>query len=272
LTKSSVKRYIKLMHSLIKSMARTLVLYCLLESAIFFAFSRIWLFPVNFLLFFFAVQLIFCLAVFLFLVKNKHHFINVQTGEQETVVNAANKITLFRITMLPFLFFLTLVSENPGYAINVGPVLAIAFALTFISDFLDGRVAKAKNLESYIGKILDSASDYLLLGVCAVAFFYFKLLKPWLFTVIIIRLLLNAVVMLILFSVHKKLRPQTTPLGKTAIAVIMILLVVEAAKPLGLPQWVEYVEPTAAIIIGVSMIDKVLYLIKGLRAKPEDTD
>ena len=260
------------MRPLITSTAKTLSFYCLLQSAFFFGFFRVWLFPVNFLLLFFAVQLIFCLVIFLFLLKNTDLFYNIQTGKQETNVNAANKITLFRITMLPFLVFLTLVSQNCGNSISAGPALTIAFALTFVSDFLDGRVAKARKLESYIGKILDSASDYLLLGVCAVAFFYFKLLKPWLFTVIIIRLLLNAVVMLILFSVHRKLRPQTTPLGKTAIAVIMILLVVEAAKPLGLPQWVDYIEPAAAVIIGVSMIDKLLYLIRGLQTKTEDAD
>jgi phosphatidylglycerophosphate synthase len=259
------------MEALTKSIVKTLLLYCLIQSLAFFIFFRAWLFPLQFLFFFFAGQTIFYSVIFLFLEKNKSFFYNIRTGKQETVVNGANKITLFRITMLPFLVFLTLVSQKhsneSGSPINTGPALTLVFALTFASDFFDGRVARARKLESYMGKILDSASDYLLLGVCAIAFFYYNLLKPWLFLVIIVRLLFNALVMLTLFKIQKKLDPQTTCLGKTAIAVIMMLLVLEAAKLLGLPYWVSYLEPAAAIIIGVSLIDKLLYLIKGLQIK-----
>jgi phosphatidylglycerophosphate synthase len=150
-----------------------------------------------------------------------------------------------------------------------GPVLTVAFALTFLSDFFDGRIARTMRMETYAGKILDSASDYLLLGITAGAFFFFKLLKPWLFWVIIGRLFFNALGMLILFLVHRKLRPQTTPLGKVAIAAIMILLVIEAAKPLGFPDWIVYAEFAAAVLIGISVIDKLLYLIRGLQVKAE---
>jgi phosphatidylglycerophosphate synthase len=259
------------MEPLTKSIVKTLLLYCLVQCTGFFIFYRVWLFPLAFLFFFFAGQLVYYTGIFLFLVKSKPYFYNIHSGKQETVVNVANKITLFRITMLPFLVFLTLVSQKyrneSGNPLNTGPALTLVFALTFASDFFDGRVARTRKLESYIGKILDSASDYLLLGVCAIAFFCYNLLKPWLFLLIIIRLLFNALVMLTLFKVHKKLNPQTTYLGKTAIAVIMMLLVLEAAKPLGLPSWVSFLEPAAAIIIGVSLIDKLVYLIKGLQVK-----
>jgi len=259
------------MEALTKSIVKTLLPYCLVQILAFLIFYRIWVFPLYFLFFFFTGQLIFYALIFLFLAMNKPFFYNIRTGKQETVVNGANKITLFRITMLPFLVFLTLVSQKynneSGNPIYTGPTLTLVIALTFASDFIDGRVARAKKLESYMGKILDSASDYLLLGVCAIAFFCYKLLKPWLFLVIIIRLLFNALVMLTLLKVHKKLNPQTTYMGKIAIAVIMMLLVLEAAKPLGLPPWVLYLEPIGAVIIGISLIDKLVYLIKGLKVK-----
>jgi len=258
------------MEPLTKSIVKTLLPYCLIQGLAFLVFYRVWLFPSHFLYIFFAGQFVFYAGIFLFLVKSKPFFYNIRTGIQETVVNGANKITLFRITMLPFLVLLTLVSQKynneSGKPINTGPALTLVFALTFASDFFDGRVARARKLESYMGKILDSASDYLLLGACAIAFFCYNLLKPWLFLVIIIRLLFNALVMLILIKVHKKLNPQTTYLGKIAIAVIMMLLVLEAAKPLGLPLWVLYLEPISAVIIGISLIDKLVYLIKGLKA------
>ena len=254
---------------LVVSIIKTLVVFFLFQSAAFFTFFRLWLFPPGLMPFFFITQLIFYSGIFFFLVKNSDLFYNIHSGERETKLNGANKITLFRITMLPFLIFLTLMSQMRGEGTlspAARPVLTAAFALTFASDFFDGRIARIKKLETCIGRILDSASDYLLLGIIAGAFFYFKLIKPWIFLVIIIRLFLNALVMLTLMLVQRKLQPQTTPLGKIAIASIMVLLVMEAAKTPGLQGWIPWAEGAAALVIGISMIDKTVYLVKGLKA------
>jgi phosphatidylglycerophosphate synthase len=253
---------------LIKSILRTLLLYFLLQSLAFLFFFHLWAFSANFLPLFFLVQLGFYAIIAFFLIKNKNLFYSIRRRQMETTVNGANKVTLFRITMLPFLTLLTLVSQNHP----AGPVLAAACALTFTTDFIDGRIAKTRGLETYIGRILDSASDYLLLGITAGAFFFFKLLKSWLFWIIIGRLLINAIIMILLFVIHKKLRPQTTPMGKITIAVIMVLLVIEAAKPLGLPGWIGAVEKTGALVIGLSMIDKFVYFIRNLHSKAEEGD
>jgi phosphatidylglycerophosphate synthase len=264
LTSTVVKRYAYPM-PLVKSAVRTLLVYYLIQNAAFFIFYCLWGFPVSFLILFLNVQTIFHLGVLAFLVKNRRFFYKINGGQQETCINTANKITLFRITMLPFLVFLTLVSQR----FQARPVLAAAFALTFISDFIDGRVARIGGLETYIGRILDSASDYLLLGALTGALFFYNLVTSWLFWLITGRLALNVLVMFILFLVHKELRPQTTPLGKTAIAAIMVLLVMEAAKPMGLPGWTTYIERASALVIGLSVLDKLVYLVKGLREPPK---
>jgi len=251
---------------LFRSVVATLAVFFLFQSSAFIVLWRFWLFPQVFLLSFFVAQIFFYLVVFFFLTKNSRLFYNTLNGENETKVNVVNKITLFRISMLPFLVMLTLVTKQHGDAgSSSGVVLTAVFALTFTTDFFDGRIARLKKLETYIGKILDSASDYLLLGFSAGAFFYFKLIKPWVFLIIIIRLFFNSVVMLILFWVHRKLRPQTTPLGKIAIAAIMVLLVLETAQIPRLSRWIIFIEAAAAFIIGISIIDKLVYLIKGLR-------
>ena len=253
---------------LVKSVAKTLLLYFLLQYIAFFIFFRFWLLPNNYLVIFTLVQLFFYCIIFFFLVKNKNLFYNTLSGEKETKVNIPNKITLLRITMLPLLVFLTFVSqkhmEKTSHTGRV--ILTIAFAMTFATDAFDGRMARIKKQETYMGKILDSASDYLLLGIITIAFFYFKLIKPWLFLVIIIRLFLNALVMLILSLVQKKIHPQTTVLGKIAIAVIMVLLVLEAAKIPVLLPWIRLAEGAAAFLIGISIIDKIVYLKRGLKS------
>ena len=252
--------------ALVRSIGKTLLLYFLLQCAAFCVFYRLRLFPPQYVLLFIAVQAVFHGGVFFFLTKNSALFYNTTSGEKEIKVNHANKITLLRITMLPLLVFLTFVYEK--YSEKESPperlLLTLAFALTFATDIIDGRISRVKKLETYIGKILDSASDYLLLGIIAGAFLHFHLIKTWLFLIIIARLFLNALVMSILFLVQKKLRPQTTILGKIAIAVIMVLLVLEAAKIQALAPWIETAETAAALLIVISMIDKILYLVKGI--------
>ena len=254
--------------TIIKSVVKTLLFYFLLQCTAFFIFFRFWLLPQYYLILFSLVQLFFYCLIFFFLIKNEKYFYNTLNGEKETNVNTANKITLFRITMLPLLVFLTFVSEKHlDKTSRIGKmILTIAFALTFATDAFDGRLARIKKQETYIGKILDSASDYLLLGIITIAFFYFKLIKPWLFFIITIRLFINALGMLILSLVNKKIQPQTTLLGKIAIAVIMVLLVLEAAKiPVFLP-WIRFAEGPAAFLIGISIIDKIVYLSRGFKS------
>jgi CDP-diacylglycerol--glycerol-3-phosphate 3-phosphatidyltransferase len=254
--------------SLTGSIVKTLAVLFLLQCLAFWIFFRLWLFPPVFLAAFVVIQPLFHAVVLCFLLRNRRLFYNTASGKAENSVNGANTITLFRITMLPLLILLTLVSQKhggrPGGS-GAGLALTAAFALTFASDFVDGRLARRRNQVTYIGRILDSACDYLLLGVSAGAFFYFDLLTGWLFALILIRLFLNAAVMLILFVIHRKLSPQTTPLGKIAIAAIMALLVLEAARTLPLPHWTGYAEPAAALVIGISLIDKLVFLVRGIR-------
>jgi phosphatidylglycerophosphate synthase len=263
--------------SLVVSIVITISAYFAGEAGIFFLLSGIFSFPRDFFLIYLSVHLAFQLGIAAFLIISRRQFYNLHSGQGETRVNGANKITLFRISMLPFLVFLLLAVERfPGK--NTGPVLVIALALTFLSDLIDGRIARTKKLETYIGKILDSGSDYMLLGATAVSFFYFRLIRPWLFWIIIGRLFINALSMFVLFLVRKKLSPQTTIFGKVAIAAIMVLFVIEAAViALGgistgvLPLIVRYAEIAVCILIVLSVIDKILYFVRSV-SRPREAE
>jgi phosphatidylglycerophosphate synthase len=246
---------------LLASIISTVALLFLGESAVFFTLSRLYGFDTDFFLLFLAAEAGFDLVVSTFLVLNRNFFYNIRSGEAELRVNLSNKITLFRITMLPFLIFLIYASQKQ----NAGPAPVIVLALTFLSDFVDGRLARTKNLETYIGKILDSASDYLVLGVTAAVFCFFRWIKTWLFLLIVGRLFIHSLGMMILYLVRKKLSPQTTILGKVTIAAIMVFLVLESATLfLGKPLWMDYVEIAVGIVIFLSIADKLVYFVKSL--------
>ena len=239
-----------------------MLIYYLVESVSFLIVARIYTFSPVFFLLFLSVQTIFCAVVGLFLAINKGLFYYTKTGEALTSVNIACKITLFRITMIPSVIFLIIALKTRP----VGPVLAPFIGLACLSDAFDGYVSRRNDEETFIGKILDSISDYLLLGISAIAYYFYGLLPSWLFLLILCRLLLHSAGMMILFLLRKKLIPQTTIFGKIAVAACMILLVFKPAALIFpfLKQATAFIETGAGILIILSMADKGVYFIRGI--------
>ena len=79
-------------------------------------------------------------------------------------MNLPNKLTLGRIIVIPFfVFFLTYnVFPNPNLSRLISAALFIAASVT---DFLDGYIARSKNLITDFGKFMDPLADkFLILG------------------------------------------------------------------------------------------------------------
>lgn len=79
-------------------------------------------------------------------------------------MNLPNKLTLGRIFIIPFfIFFLVYnVFDDP----NVSRVIAaLLFAIASITDYLDGYIARSRNLVTDFGKFMDPLADkFLILG------------------------------------------------------------------------------------------------------------
>src|SRR5260221_1145103 len=77
-------------------------------------------------------------------------------------MTTANKITIFRILLVPFFIVLVLYYiQNGTEVFRFGAILT--FALATISDALDGYIARRYHQHSELGKILDPLADKLLL-------------------------------------------------------------------------------------------------------------
>lgn len=77
-------------------------------------------------------------------------------------MTTANKVTIFRILLVPF--FVVCVLYYVGEGNEWFRVLAIAcFGLAALSDGLDGYIARRYNQHSELGKVLDPLADKLLL-------------------------------------------------------------------------------------------------------------
>jgi len=213
---------------------------------------------------FYISEILFHTLIALFMLLAHRMFYRVSDGERLIKVNAANKVTLLRISMLPTVLFLILAARDH----QVAPILIPVIAITFLTDILDGWISRTRNQVTQIGKVLDSVSDYALLIVVSIAYRIFNLLPIWLFLLIIGRLAFQAIGMLAILIVKKKIEPKPSMFGKIAVATTMSLFAVEALKlalPPGWRAFFVYVEIIAGAIVGLSVIDKGLFFRNEVR-------
>src|SRR5580698_2086404 len=144
-------------------------------------------------------------------------------------MTTANKITIFRILLIPFFVIETIYYVRTGLPIHW--LLAILlFAATAILDAVDGYIARNYKQISELGKILDPLADKLLLvsGVVLLSFNnepYLHQIPLWLTGMIIGRDLLLGIAAMVIHLVVGKIavRPRIT--GKIATVFQMLVVV-----------------------------------------------
>jgi cardiolipin synthase (CMP-forming) len=183
-------------------------------------------------------------------------------------MTTANKITIFRILLIPFFVVEALYYVKTGN--EVFRLLAIlAFAFAAICDGVDGYIARRYNQRSELGAILDPLADKLLLISGIILFSldnrpYFASIPLWLTGTIIGRDLLLLIGLLVIQMTVGKVKVRPRILGKVATVMQMLCIVWI------LLQWNERFERPwfaiwtygAAICTGVSGL---LYIWDGTR-------
>ena len=77
---------------------------------------------------------------------------------QKVAMNTPNKLTMVRIVLTPvFLVFFTVTSIPAHYLIAL-----IIYLIASFTDFLDGRIARSRNLITNFGKFTDPLADKML--------------------------------------------------------------------------------------------------------------
>ena len=181
-------------------------------------------------------------------------------------VNLSNTLTLARLSAIPTVLFLII--QASSYPIM--PVVLPLMVLVFITDTLDGMVARRRHQITYAGRYLDSSSDYLMVIAVSIIFFYYILIPLWFFILIMCRFILFALGMVALALRAGKPDPVATFLGKASIFALMVLYVMEIAGLFGVP-WIgnelviRILEYAVALVVAVSMVDKALFLRREFR-------
>jgi len=179
-------------------------------------------------------------------------------------MTTANKITIFRILLVPFFIVEVLSYVEAGEELHRSLAIA-AFLLASVCDGVDGYIARRYNQRSELGAILDPLADKMLLvaGIVLLSLHheqYLPHLPLWLTATVISRdvlLLLGMVV--IHFTCGKvAVKPHIFGMGATVLQMIAVCWAL-----LKLPAvWLHWFALGAAVCTGGS---GVIYVFDGVR-------
>lgn len=183
------------------------------------------------------------------------------TGERLERVNSPNAVTLGRLSSIPTVLVLVLLSRDYPLLPVALPFISIVFA----SDILDGFLARRRGGVTFAGRYLDSSSDYLMLIAVSILYLVEGLIPAWFFWLLMARLVLFAAGMAWAALRQGAVKPIATFLGKASVFSTMVLYAMEAAERFGVPwvgdpRVVRIVEYLVAGIVVVSMADKAAFL------------
>jgi phosphatidylglycerophosphate synthase len=202
------------------------------------------------------------IGLWIFLLIMHEQFTLIHTGKKLTRINAANKLTLLRISFIPTVVLMLILADT--YPLL--PVLVPLVSFIFLTDLLDGAIARGRRQVTRIGKYLDSISDYAILIVMSVVMAYYRIIPDWFVILVLFRLVFQWIGMGALLAYQGYIHATATILGKAAIFSTMILygleVLVLAGKFQFLRPCVNIVEYCAAAILCLSLAEKILYLKK----------
>lgn len=102
-------------------------------------------------------------------------------------MNLANKLTMFRVVLIPFFVFFMLCSKMPIGGPLGDYIALVIFIVASLTDLLDGKIARKYNLVTNFGKFMDPLADKLLVCSALICLVEMNRLAAWMVVIIIAR-------------------------------------------------------------------------------------
>ncbi|MER2181094.1 MAG: CDP-diacylglycerol--glycerol-3-phosphate 3-phosphatidyltransferase, partial [Desemzia incerta] len=109
-------------------------------------------------------------------------------------MNLPNKLTVIRIILIPVFMLVVLAPLNWGELTVLGSTIEITqlvgtiiFVVASLTDWLDGQIARKRNLVTNFGKFADPLADKLLVATAMIVLVGQNLTPSWVVAVIIMR-------------------------------------------------------------------------------------
>src|ERR1039458_2541971 len=168
-------------------------------------------------------------------------------GSLVFALNLPNVLTVLRMMLVPVVV-VALLGNTPA-----GDVLAaVVFALASLTDFVDGRLARARGSITTFGKLMDPLADKLLIIAALISLVSLHRLAAWVAMVIITREL--AVTVLRMGATQAGVVIAASMFGKvkTCMQIAAILAVIAVH---GEPLWVSLLLYATVLVTVLSVLD-----------------
>jgi CDP-diacylglycerol--glycerol-3-phosphate 3-phosphatidyltransferase len=99
--------------------------------------------------------------------------------------NIANQLTVLRLVLVPV--FLGCLLHNDGDSRGWRVAACIVFAVASYTDWIDGQLARSRNLITSFGKLADPIADKALIGAALIGLSALRLLPWWVTVVVLVR-------------------------------------------------------------------------------------
>lgn len=177
-------------------------------------------------------------------------------------MNLPNKITIFRVCMIPIFLVFMLVSTIPG-----GRYIAAAiFIIAALSDLVDGYIARKHNLVTNFGKFMDPLADKLLVSSALICLVELKLLPAWIVIVIIAREFIISGFRLIASDNGVVIAASWWGKIKTVVQMVMSIMLIINLDNIFINVLEQIAVYLAAVLTIISLID---YMIKNKKVLTE---
>ncbi len=102
-------------------------------------------------------------------------------------MNLPNKLTVTRLVLVPVFFIFFLIGRFTSLKVLSTVVMLCVYAIAELSDLLDGKIARGRNLVTDLGKVMDPFADTLTHITYFVCFLYAGIMPLWTFVLIMWR-------------------------------------------------------------------------------------
>lgn len=168
-------------------------------------------------------------------------------------MNLPNKLTIFRVILIPF-FVVLLLFDITAY--DKWIALAI-FIIASLTDFLDGHIARKYNLVTNFGKFMDPLADKLLVCSAMICLVELSRIPAWVVIVIIAREFIISGFRLVASDNGVVIAASYWGKFKTTFQILMICLMIA-----DLPQLALITQIVMWVALALTVISLVDYLIK----------
>ena len=178
-------------------------------------------------------------------------------------MNLPNKLTIFRVILIPFFVFFMLAPYFP----DNGKYIAVAiFIIASLTDMLDGKIARKYNLVTNFGKFMDPLADKLLVCSAMICLVATGQLASWIVIIIISREFIISGFRLIAADNGIVIAASYWGKFKTVFQMLMIIVLILDIQNAGFQVLGVILTYVALILTVVSFID---YIVKNKQVLKE---